>query len=190
VHGGLRHKRPQSCEIADGRFVLDGSSDPSTLNDRAPSRQRPSTRLDVLGFVETADADGPKAIVGTPEMVADRLHGLRKELGLAGILAEMNCGGLIPQERMMRSLQLMCEKCSHGFIEICRVYRSQRGERPRPPLHLSQVIQVRPALREKVIPSSVRRGGILLPNLIQNALFCSLPMGNRSGQVDAASSVY
>jgi hypothetical protein len=123
-------------------------------------------------------------------MVADRLHSLRKELGLAGILAEMNCGGLIPQERMMRSLQLMCEKCSHGFIEICRVYRSQRGGRPRPPLHLSQVIQVRPALRKKVIPSKVRSGGILLPNLIQNALFCSLPMGNRSGQVDAASSVY
>jgi hypothetical protein len=31
-----------------------------------------------------------KAIVGTTEMVADRLHGLREELGLAGILAEMN----------------------------------------------------------------------------------------------------
>jgi alkanesulfonate monooxygenase SsuD/methylene tetrahydromethanopterin reductase-like flavin-dependent oxidoreductase (luciferase family) len=31
-----------------------------------------------------------KAIVGTPEMVADRLHGLREKLGLAGILAEMN----------------------------------------------------------------------------------------------------
>jgi hypothetical protein len=40
-----------------------------------------------------------KAIVGMPEMVADRLRGLREELGLAGILAEMNCGGLIPQER-------------------------------------------------------------------------------------------
>jgi alkanesulfonate monooxygenase SsuD/methylene tetrahydromethanopterin reductase-like flavin-dependent oxidoreductase (luciferase family) len=51
-----------------------------------------------------------KAIVGTPEMVADRLQGLQEELGLAGILAEMNCGGLIPQERMMRSLQLLCEK--------------------------------------------------------------------------------
>jgi hypothetical protein len=47
-------------------------------------------------------------------MVADRLRGLQEELGLAGILAEMNCGGLIPQERMMPAtateLQLMCEK--------------------------------------------------------------------------------
>jgi alkanesulfonate monooxygenase SsuD/methylene tetrahydromethanopterin reductase-like flavin-dependent oxidoreductase (luciferase family) len=51
-----------------------------------------------------------KAIVGTPEMVADRLQSLREELGLAGILAEMNCGGLIPHERVMRSLQLLCEK--------------------------------------------------------------------------------
>jgi alkanesulfonate monooxygenase SsuD/methylene tetrahydromethanopterin reductase-like flavin-dependent oxidoreductase (luciferase family) len=51
-----------------------------------------------------------RAIVGTPEMVADRLTGLREQLGLSGILAELNCGGLIPHERVMRSMQLLCEK--------------------------------------------------------------------------------
>jgi len=51
-----------------------------------------------------------KVIVGTPAMVAERLVGLQQELGLNGILAELNCGGLIPHEQVMRSLQLLCEK--------------------------------------------------------------------------------
>ena len=51
-----------------------------------------------------------RAILGTPEMVADRLAELREQLGLSGILAELNCGGLVPHERVMRSLQLLCEK--------------------------------------------------------------------------------
>jgi alkanesulfonate monooxygenase SsuD/methylene tetrahydromethanopterin reductase-like flavin-dependent oxidoreductase (luciferase family) len=50
------------------------------------------------------------AIVGTPEIVADSLAGLKERLGLAGILAELNTGGLIPHEKVMRSMQLLCEK--------------------------------------------------------------------------------
>ena len=50
-----------------------------------------------------------KVIVGTPAMVADRLGQLRQELGLSGILAEMNCGMRIPPARVMNSLQMMCE---------------------------------------------------------------------------------
>ncbi len=37
-----------------------------------------------------------KVVVGTPAMVADRLRQLQEELGLSGILAEMNCGMRIP----------------------------------------------------------------------------------------------
>jgi hypothetical protein len=49
-------------------------------------------------------------------MVADRLTELRDQLGLAGVLAELNTGGLIPHEKVMRSMQLLCEKvqpCLH-----------------------------------------------------------------------------
>ena len=38
------------------------------------------------------------------------LASLQDQLGLAGILAELNTGGLIPHERVMRSMQLLCEK--------------------------------------------------------------------------------
>jgi len=51
-----------------------------------------------------------KVIVGTAPQVAERLRGLQSELGLNGILAELNCGGLIPRERVHRSLQLLCEQ--------------------------------------------------------------------------------
>jgi alkanesulfonate monooxygenase SsuD/methylene tetrahydromethanopterin reductase-like flavin-dependent oxidoreductase (luciferase family) len=50
-----------------------------------------------------------KVIVGTPAMVADRLSQLQEELGLSGILAELNCGMRIPPHRVMNSLQMMCE---------------------------------------------------------------------------------
>src|SRR5215470_4632678 len=56
-----------------------------------------------------------KLIVGSPERVADRLMGLQETLGLDGILCEMNCGTKIPHQRVMRSLQLLCEKVKPQF---------------------------------------------------------------------------
>jgi alkanesulfonate monooxygenase SsuD/methylene tetrahydromethanopterin reductase-like flavin-dependent oxidoreductase (luciferase family) len=56
-----------------------------------------------------------KSIVGTPEMVADRLQELREELGLDGILAEINTGGLVPRERVLRSLRLLCDQVMPRF---------------------------------------------------------------------------
>src|SRR6266403_4315840 len=56
-----------------------------------------------------------KLIVGSPERVTDRLMGLQETLGLDGILCEMNCGTKIPHERVMKSLQLLCEKVKPNF---------------------------------------------------------------------------
>ena len=56
-----------------------------------------------------------KLIVGSPERVADRLMGLQEILGLDGILCEMNCGTKIPHDRVMKSLQLLCEKVKPQF---------------------------------------------------------------------------
>ena len=85
---------------------LEESANRAGITDTA-RRLEGGHRLQTISYDEALSG---KAIVGTPEMVADRLQGLREELGLAGILAEMNCGGLIPHERVMRSLQLLCEK--------------------------------------------------------------------------------
>jgi alkanesulfonate monooxygenase SsuD/methylene tetrahydromethanopterin reductase-like flavin-dependent oxidoreductase (luciferase family) len=56
-----------------------------------------------------------KVIVGTPEMVVDRLKQLQEEIGLDGILAELNPGSLIPRERVLNALRLLCEEVMPAF---------------------------------------------------------------------------
>ena len=56
-----------------------------------------------------ADIMRDKVVIGGPETVAARLLELQDLLGIDGILAELNFGGLLPPDRMMRSLQLLCE---------------------------------------------------------------------------------
>ena len=75
-------------------------------------RGRRGQRLQAISY---DDALRDKVVVGTPDMVIDRLTELREELGLDGILAEMNCGSLIPHERVMSSLRLLCEKVMPRF---------------------------------------------------------------------------
>ena len=56
-----------------------------------------------------------RMIVGTPDRVIDRLAGLQEELGLDGILAELNPGSLIPHERVMTALRLLCQEVMPWF---------------------------------------------------------------------------
>lgn len=46
-----------------------------------------------------------KVIVGTAPEVAQRINELKETLGIDGILAEPNCGGLIPHEKVIASLE-------------------------------------------------------------------------------------
>jgi alkanesulfonate monooxygenase SsuD/methylene tetrahydromethanopterin reductase-like flavin-dependent oxidoreductase (luciferase family) len=48
-----------------------------------------------------------KVVVGAPDEVAARLAELKATLGIDGILAETNCGGLIPHEKVMESIRLL-----------------------------------------------------------------------------------
>ena len=54
-------------------------------------------------------------IYGTSARAVDRLQGLREELGLDGILAELNPGSLIPHEREMTALRPQCEEVMSRF---------------------------------------------------------------------------
>jgi alkanesulfonate monooxygenase SsuD/methylene tetrahydromethanopterin reductase-like flavin-dependent oxidoreductase (luciferase family) len=56
-----------------------------------------------------------KVVVGTAESVTERLMELREDLGLSGILAELNCGGQIPHQQVMHSLDLLCNKVMPHF---------------------------------------------------------------------------
>jgi alkanesulfonate monooxygenase SsuD/methylene tetrahydromethanopterin reductase-like flavin-dependent oxidoreductase (luciferase family) len=72
-------------------------------------------RGQALQTVTYAAALRDKVIVGTPKSVAARLQDLRRKLGLNGVLAELNCGGLIADDKVMRSLQLLCEEVAPRF---------------------------------------------------------------------------
>jgi len=51
-----------------------------------------------------------KVVIGAPDTVAARLSELQDQLGIDGILAELNFGAILPADQMMRSLQLLCQE--------------------------------------------------------------------------------
>ena len=56
-----------------------------------------------------------QVLIGTPDIVTEPLRMLQEEIGIEGILAELNCGGLIPHERVMSALRLLCEEVMPRF---------------------------------------------------------------------------
>jgi alkanesulfonate monooxygenase SsuD/methylene tetrahydromethanopterin reductase-like flavin-dependent oxidoreductase (luciferase family) len=72
-------------------------------------------RGQALQTISYEEALRDKVIVGAPGSVATRLRDLTRSLGLNGVLAELNCGGLVPNEKVMGSLQLMCEEVAPCF---------------------------------------------------------------------------
>ena len=92
--------------------LLEGAArlvDPET----AARRMR---RVDQLRSLRYEDGLRNHALVGTPEAIAERLQTLRREIGLTGILAELNCGGLIPHQQVLTALQLLCEEVKPRLV--------------------------------------------------------------------------
>jgi alkanesulfonate monooxygenase SsuD/methylene tetrahydromethanopterin reductase-like flavin-dependent oxidoreductase (luciferase family) len=56
-----------------------------------------------------------KGIVGTPDMVAERIAELQEGSGLDGISAEINVGSLLSHDQVMRSLRLYCQEVMPRF---------------------------------------------------------------------------
>jgi alkanesulfonate monooxygenase SsuD/methylene tetrahydromethanopterin reductase-like flavin-dependent oxidoreductase (luciferase family) len=77
--------------------------------ENSPNRRR-AAEAQMVRTIGYDEVMRDKVIIGGPEYVADRLKQLRDELGLDGILAELNFGALIPPDHMTRSLQLLCEE--------------------------------------------------------------------------------
>jgi len=84
---------------------------------RADTRmsERRAERGLALQTIEYPDVLREKVIVGTPDAVVKRLAELTRALGLNGVLAELNCGGRLANDKVMRSLQLMCEEVAPHF---------------------------------------------------------------------------
>jgi len=91
--------------------LLEGAArlvDPET----AARRMR---RVEQLRRVDYDEAVRTNALVGSPELIVEKLRALQTEIGLSGILAELNCGGLIPNRRVIKAMQLLCEEVKPRF---------------------------------------------------------------------------
>ena len=91
--------------------MLEGAArlvDPET----AARRMR---RVDQLRSLRYGDGIQNQALVGTPAAVAEKLSAFQQEVGLSGILGELNCGGLIPHDKVLTAMRLLREEVKPGL---------------------------------------------------------------------------
>jgi alkanesulfonate monooxygenase SsuD/methylene tetrahydromethanopterin reductase-like flavin-dependent oxidoreductase (luciferase family) len=67
-------------------------------------------RAERLSRLTYDDVLRDRVAYGTVDMVVDRLHQLRDELGLSGFIAESNVGGRIPLDRVLTSIRLYADE--------------------------------------------------------------------------------
>ncbi|HKB26219.1 MAG TPA: LLM class flavin-dependent oxidoreductase [Methylomirabilota bacterium] len=79
-----------------------------------PAEQR-QARADQLAGLSYDEILRGKVVFGTAARLIDRLGELREELGLNGIVAELNPGGLIPAELERRSLHVLTHQVMPAF---------------------------------------------------------------------------
>ncbi len=80
--------------------------------DGADRRAQTARRLETMTYEEALKGT---VLIGSPGSVAKRLEELRQELGLDGVLMELNCGGRIPHENVMTALRLLCQEVMPRF---------------------------------------------------------------------------
>lgn len=80
--------------------------------DGADRRAQTAQRLASMTYEEALQGT---VLIGSPGSVAGRLKELQQELGLDGVLMELNCGGRIPHENVMTALRLLCQEVMPRF---------------------------------------------------------------------------
>ncbi len=78
----------------------------------AERRQRQAQTLSALGYDDILDG---KVAFGSGPGLVDRFGQLREELGITGIAAELNPGGLLPMAQEMRSLEILTKQVMPAF---------------------------------------------------------------------------
>ena len=79
---------------------------------RSDIRRSQAQRLSALSY---EDILSTKVAFGTGPQLVDRLGELKEQLGLSGIAAELNPGGLLPFEQERRSLEIMTKQVMPAF---------------------------------------------------------------------------
>ncbi|MBI3454902.1 MAG: LLM class flavin-dependent oxidoreductase [Candidatus Rokubacteria bacterium] len=80
---------------------------------RSPTRRADAERLAAISYGEILTE---QVVYGTPEAVAERLRGLRQDLGFSSLSAWMNVGAQIPHERVLRSMRLFADRVAPRLL--------------------------------------------------------------------------
>jgi alkanesulfonate monooxygenase SsuD/methylene tetrahydromethanopterin reductase-like flavin-dependent oxidoreductase (luciferase family) len=75
--------------------------------DQADKRMKTAERLNTITYDEALRGT---VLIGSPDDVAERIKALRDDLGLDGVLLEINCGGKIPHVNEKEALRLLCQE--------------------------------------------------------------------------------
>jgi hypothetical protein len=75
-------------------------------------RLEQAERLSSLSYQQILST---KVAFGTAAALIDRFKALEEELGINGVVAELNAGGLIPLERARRTLQILTHEVMPAF---------------------------------------------------------------------------
>ena len=69
-------------------------------------------KIAAMSYASVRESTG---IFDTPEGCVERLHWLREELGPTRVICWFNFGGLIPHERVLRSMELFSSRVLSRF---------------------------------------------------------------------------
>ncbi|WP_428487620.1 LLM class flavin-dependent oxidoreductase [Rhodopila sp.] len=91
-------------------LALDSARRPGV--DGAEKRIAAAERLHAITY---DDALRGSVLIGTPDSVTQRISALRDDLGLDGVMIEMNCGGKVSHVQQLQALRLLCQEVMPGF---------------------------------------------------------------------------
>jgi alkanesulfonate monooxygenase SsuD/methylene tetrahydromethanopterin reductase-like flavin-dependent oxidoreductase (luciferase family) len=87
----------------------------SARRSSGPGAEQRIARAERLRRLTYEDALASQVIAGTPDSFSARLREVEEELGLDGILAELNCGGHIPHAQVLTAIRLLCREVMPRF---------------------------------------------------------------------------
>lgn len=104
AHADAEESAMRSYQRLAQNFASSAAGPGTTSNEERAER---GERLSSLTY---QDLLRDRLVFGSPESVANQLKQIIEELGLSGVIAEMNVGGLIPKDKVMNSLRLFARE--------------------------------------------------------------------------------
>ena len=104
----LARSQPEASTMHGIRYAAE------ELSQTAPTEEA-AVRMRQRANMSYAEVLDNRVIYGSPDEVGDRLAQLKEQLGLTGVVLEINYGGQIPQELVLNSIRLLAQEVMPRF---------------------------------------------------------------------------